>query len=46
MLVFVFIVSLVLFLIFALRGEGSSYGNSINDNLKNKLKINDKNYFL
>lgn len=44
MLIVVLIV--VVLLIFGLRGEGSSYGNSINDNLKNKLKINDKNYFL
>ena len=46
MLIVVLIVAVLLVLIFGLRGEGSSYGNSINDNLKNKLKINDKNYFL
>lgn len=46
MLVFIFMVSLVLFLVFVLRGEGSTYGNSINENMKNKLRINDKNFFL
>jgi Na+/H+ antiporter NhaC len=46
MLVFIFIVSIVLLVVFALRGEGSTYGNSINENMKNKLNITDKNYFL
>lgn len=46
MLVFIFIVSLIIFLLVVLGGEGSSYGNTLNESTKSKFKINDKNYFL
>lgn len=46
MLIVVLIVAVLLVLVIGLRGEGSSYESSINNNYKNKLKINDRNYFL
>lgn len=45
MLVFILIVSIVLVLLYILKGEGSTYGNSINENLKNKMNYKEKKYF-
>ncbi len=46
MILVALILAVLFVVIFALKGEGSSYGNSVNESFKNKLKINDKNYFL
>ncbi|MGE0561922.1 MAG: hypothetical protein AB7O47_08910 [Flavobacteriales bacterium] len=46
MLVIILIVAVLLFVVFALRGVGSSYGNGVNENMRSETKINDKNYFL
>lgn len=46
MLVIILIVAVLLFVVFALRGVGSSYGSGVNEGMRSKMKINDKNYFL
>ena len=46
MLVIILIVAVLLFVVFALGGVGSSYGNGVNENTRSKVKFNDKNYFL
>jgi len=46
MIVLILVVAFLLFLVFALSGEGSSYGKSNDYNSKSKFNLNDKNYFL
>lgn len=46
MIVILLILALLLFVVVALNGEGSTYGNSHREDIKSKLKFTDKNYFL
>lgn len=46
MIVILLILAILLFVVFALNGEGSTYGNNHREDAKSKVKFTDKNYFL
>ncbi len=46
MILILLILAVLLFVVIALNGEGSMYGNNHKEETKSKLKFTDKNYFL